>query len=479
MSAANEIKDLKKIVGEDSVLNDPETLDAYSKDYSLVKPRKPRMVVKAKNKDEVVEIVKYANENKIAICPRSSRVGFYGAGIPTQGGMVLDLTGMDKILQVDTRARLVKVEPGVTVKKLQGELSSHGVMMQLPLCSHPEKSALTSAMQREPMMIPKDEHYETMVNLEMVLATGETYYTGSAGFKGFRIGAVDEFFIPSTRLFVGAQGAFGIITAANLKVIHLPVMDRLYFMPFEKLEDLLDPIRKIQWRMLGYECFVLDRFTLASIIANDSREFEVFREDMPLYTLVLCLSAVDRFPEEKIEYEEEALMEVAKEHDFDICRTVGSVPGLNRRLLPILRSPWKKDVYWKFQNKGGCQDIFFIAPIDRISEFTELMEHIAARHGYSSRDMGKYFQPLYRANGVYCQFGLPYDPTNPRETKRIYTLFMDASEKLINEGAFFSNPYGPWADMVYSRAGKYPEFLRLVKNIFDPNQIMNPGKLCF
>lgn len=478
MSTESEVRELKKLVGEEKVFYDPEVLMSYAADFSFVKPRRPRMVVKARKKEDVVEVLKYANERKIAVTPRSSRISFYGAGIPEQGGIVLDLSEMKEIIAIDHRARLVKVEPGVTIEELQAELARHGLMMQLPLCSHPKKSMLTSAMEREPMLIPKDEQYETMVNVELVMSSGEIFYTGTAGYKGFKMGAAQEFFIPSTRLFVGAQGTFGIITEANLKVVHIPAMDRVFFMPFDRVEDMVSPLRKIQWRMLGNECLILDALNLATIIADADDEIRALSDELPPWNLILCCSAPARFPEEKLEYEEEALRGIGKEYDFDVSETVGAVPGLRRKILPILRNPWNKDKYWKNRFKGACSDLFFMAPVDRIAEFTHALDRIAADHNFPTEDIGTYFQPVYRGGAIHCQYSLYWDGSNAKAREKQRRLFFDASEKLISMGAFFSNPYGPWGNMMYRRTGKYSEVLRVVKNVFDPNNIMNPGKLC-
>jgi FAD/FMN-containing dehydrogenase len=79
----------------------------------------------------------------------------------------------------------------------------------------------------------------------------------------------------------------------------------------------------------------------------------------------------------------------------------------------------------------------------------------------------------------HCEFNLFYDPTNAREVTRVEELYTQAGEALMNVGAFFSRPYGALADMVYRRDGETTAALRKVKLIFDPNNIINSGKLCF
>jgi len=114
-------QDLAEIVGPEYASDDPETLEKYSKDYSFVQPRRPSCVSYPKSTDEVQRIVKYANKHLIPITPRSSSVSFYGAGIPGEGGIIVDLTRMDKILEIDARNKKVKFEPGVTWAQVQDE----------------------------------------------------------------------------------------------------------------------------------------------------------------------------------------------------------------------------------------------------------------------------------------------------------------------------------------------------------------------
>ena len=102
-------QELAVIAGSEYVSDEPEMLEGYSRDYSFVTPRRPRCVVFPKNTEEVQGIVRYANEHVIPVTPRSSGVGFYGAGIPSQGGIIVDLTRMNRILEVDARNKKVKI----------------------------------------------------------------------------------------------------------------------------------------------------------------------------------------------------------------------------------------------------------------------------------------------------------------------------------------------------------------------------------
>jgi FAD/FMN-containing dehydrogenase len=93
--------------------------------------------------------------------------------------------------------------------------------------------------------------------------------------------------------------------------------------------------------------------------------------------------------------------------------------------------------------------------------------------------IGVYLQPTVQGTSCHCEFSLSYDPKNKEEVNKVKRFVTEGRRALANTGAFFSRPYGPWADIAYSRAVETVVALRKVKNIFDPNGVMNPGKLCF
>jgi FAD/FMN-containing dehydrogenase len=229
-------------------------------------------------------------KSSIPVTPRSSSISFYGAGIPGEGGIILDLTRMNKILEIDEKDRKVKVEPGVTWSQLQEELEKHGMMVCNPLLPHPHKSVLTSTMEREPGLIPKYEYNETFLTAEMVLPTGDLFWTGTAIGKGHTGKVNPEGVIPSTRLFLGSQGTLGVATWANLKAVYLPTMSKLFFIPLNKVEDIVNPTYKILRIRLGNEFLVLNNLNFASMLAKDGVELKTLKEKLPAYTIILCLS---------------------------------------------------------------------------------------------------------------------------------------------------------------------------------------------
>ena len=147
-------------------------------------------------------------------------------------------------------------------------------------------------------------------------------------------------------------------------------------------------------------------------------------------------------------------------------------------MLDILLRP-SREPYWKLAHLGGFQDIFFLTTLNRTPEFVRAMNTVAESCGYPASEIRVYVQPIHQGVGCHCEFSLPYDPDHPRDAMRMKDLFVRASEELLRQGAFFSRPYGPWANLAYNRDAQSTAVLRKVKRIFDPRGVMNPGKLCF
>jgi hypothetical protein len=481
-------EELIKIVGAENFFDDPEILKHYSKDYSLLSPRMPAYLVKPKNGDEIQKVVRLANESKMPIVPCSSGTHFFGATIPNQGGIVIDLSRMNKILQIDERNRKVMIEPGVTWGQLQEALNKYNLMALNPLLPHASKSALSSSLEREPILIPKFEYSEPIINMEVVLPTGEIFRTGAASAPDSLAPDANTSLcgpwgpgLDIVRVFQGAQGTLGIVTWMNVKTEYLPKAQKIFFVPFKKIQDAIEPIYRIQRLVIGNECFLLNNFNLANILTEKwPGDFEVLRETLPPFTLVLVLAGGKRLSMEKIAYEEEALMKAASQLSIEVLPRLPNAPHIEKTILEKLKLPWPDDEeYWKLRYKGSCQDIFFFTTLDKIPEITRLIHQIAAKYEYAGKDIGFYLQPVERARIAHCEFNFFYDPDDSREMKNMHNLYVDAVESLTNMGAFFARPYPIAADIIYCRAAAYTAALKKVRSILDPNNIMNPGKLCF
>ncbi len=469
------IEDLRAVLAPERVCTDPEVLASYAGDHSLAPPERPQCVVYPLDAVEVQAVVRGANAHGVPLTPRSSGVGMYGAALPSPGGMVADLSRMDRILAIDPRNKKAKIQPGVTWQQAQTDLARQGLMVASPLLPHKSRSVLTSILEREPMLATKHEYTENLVTAELVLPEGEMFRTGTALGQNMEGESFVEALIPGTRLWQGAQGTLGILTWANIKVEFIPTMSRIKFLAADDLELLIAAVYRTQYKMLGQECFILNRADLAAILS--AAVPGVRAEQLPPWTVVLCLTGIHRRPEEKIAYELDALTEIVTELGTDATDTVAGIEGLAQIMVDLLRRPWQPETYWKFQSRGARADVFFHTTLNHAPEFIETAQAAARETGYPVSEIGVYLQPLERARACFIQFGLPYDTADDASVTQVTRLFQTLSEAVAGCGGVFTTPYGAWADLVYDRAGGYGKLMQTVKSIYDPNNILNPGKL--
>lgn len=479
---------LLEIVGSENFFDDPEALDKYSKDFSLVPSGVPNYVVKPKDTKEIQRVINLANEHLIPVVPISSWVHFHGATIPKQGGIILDLTRMNRILEVDELNRRVRMEAGVTWEQVTSELEKRGFRIMMPLLPHPLRSAVTDHLEREVPTNTVYDYGEPLQSMEVVWPTGEIFRTGSASVTGYPdspskganpSGPGLDFY----RFLQGAQGTMGVVTWANLKIEYLPKIDKILLAPVHDLNYTIEFLYRVLRLRIGQECLLLNNTNLAAIVAEDwPRDFVKLRASLPPWTLILVISGMHRRPEEKLQYEEEMLGRVIKNEfpEIHLAHSLPGFPGLGKKLLPMLRKPWSKEVtYWKNRYQGACQSLFFITRPVLAPKFIDMMEEIAARHGYPIGDIGGYLQPIEHNRACQLEFNLFYDPASQPEVEQVRNLYREAICVLASGGALFTRPYGELAKLVYESAAGYAVALRRVKKIFDPDNIMNPGNLCY
>jgi FAD/FMN-containing dehydrogenase len=147
-------------------------------------------------------------------------------------------------------------------------------------------------------------------------------------------------------------------------------------------------------------------------------------------------------------------------------------------LASLLQAP-SADPYWKLRLKSGFSDLFFLTTQDKTPAFADVMTEIARHQDYPAGRIGMYIQPLVMGASCHCEFDFYHDPADQREVEKIRKLISEAADKMEAMGAFFSRPYGPWADAAYRRSGDTADMQKKVKGIFDPKGILNPGQLCF
>ena len=274
---------LLEIVGAANFSDDPTVLKKYASDFSLVPPGAPSYVAKPKNAEEVGKIIRFANEQSIPVVPVSSEVHFNGAAIPRQGGIVLDLTRMKKVLEIDEANRRVRIEAGVMWQQLTEELAKKGMRMIMPLLPHAGRSVLTDYLEREVPTNTVYDYGEPMQSMEVVWPNGEIFRMGSASVNGYP-DSISKGANPSGpgldfyRFLQGAQGTMGVVTWTNLKIESIPKMDKVFLAPVDDLAYAQEFLYRILPRRIGQECLLLNNVDLAAIVTeNWPGDYETLR----------------------------------------------------------------------------------------------------------------------------------------------------------------------------------------------------------
>ena len=478
---------LADIVGQGNLFDDEETLEAYARDESFLPGRRPSFVVKPGSREEIVELLKMANETRVPLVPVSSGPPhFRGDTVPEYGGIVLDLSGMNRILFVDREDRVAMIEPGVRFGELQEALRKEGLKLPIPLCPRETKSVVGSCLEREPHTIPKYhlDHSDPLSCAEVVFGTGDVFCTGEAAGPGTiedkqRAGWRQKIRVePQTelvRLVQGSQGTMGIVTWITVRCEVLPGAQRPLLAGSDDLGTLLEYLYRLVRLRLCDEAFLLDAADTAALLAEDGG-VEALQEALPGWTLFFCISGYRILPEERVAILEKEAREAARFCDVTLQEAVAGITA--ERALEVATNP-SSGKYWKLRKRGGCQDVYFISSFDGIAGHVELMRESLGKRGLSVGDVGVYIQPVCQGHGYHCEFNIFYDREDRAEREKVKEAYLDLCRALFDNGAFFSRPYDLLPEMVYARDAVTRNVLQRVKGVFDPNNVLNPGKLCF
>ena len=486
-----EKRKLVKIVGAGNVSYDQAILDEYSGDMSFVNKVRPVCVVKPANAGEVQKIVNLANETLTPLVPVSSGPPhFRGDTVPGAGGaIIVDLSRMKKIINVDRARRVAMVEPGVTFGELMPAVKKENLRLNMPLLPGKSKTVIGSMLEREPVIMPKFQWdiSDPLACVEVIFGGGDEFRTGQAAGPGtveeqWAIGGVQKApYGPGTaswhRLIQGAQGTMGIVTWASMRCEILPSLEEPFLVGSSNLDSLLELTSwLIRLRMVN-ECFILNNTNLAAIFAkNWPKDYQNLKDALPTWTLFYTVAGYEYFPEERVSSHIKGITDITQRLGVEAVKAAGGVSA--NEILKVVQQP-SGEPYWKLRYKGACQDIFFLTIYDKLEGQIGVMNNLAEKAGYPTSDVGVYIQPIVQGTGCHCEFNLFYDPGNPSELNRVKELSTSAINNLMAKGAFFSRPYGESAGMILNRDAATVAVLKKFKKIFDPNNVMNPGKVGF
>ena len=419
---------LAAAVGKEAVSTDPGLLEGFRRCLAPLPEGNPLMVVRPGSAEDVQKVVKAANEMGLNLVPSSSGgPRFKGGTVPSADGVIVDLSGMRGIINIDRRNKAAIIEPGVTFEQLKAETGKHGLKVLMPLLPKAGKSVLGSYLEREPITIPK-YHWDMtdpLLCTELVFGSGDFFRTGAASGPG----TVDEMLQaglglknplgPATtdivRVVQGAQGTMAIVTWASIKLEIMPRVRKCFFVPDARLEGEIDFAYQVMRRRLTDEFFMVNAAALARMLSAEPGEIEKLQGRQAPYTTVFCLAGYNHLPEKRVAYLERDTAEVAQHCGVRIAR---EVPGCSAKAMASLIDGPCGEPYWKLRGGGGAYEVFFLTTLDRTPGFVSLMEGVLAEHGFPAGNLGLYIQPIQQGRACHMEFHLYFDPSDGKAASR-------------------------------------------------------------
>ena len=473
---------LVNAISAERIRHDPAELERFSQDVSFANRVRPASLVQPSSAADIQRIVKFANETRTPLVPVSSGAPhFRGDTVPSVGGaLIVDMSRMKKILLVDRERRVAICEPGVTFGELIPAARNMGLRLNMPLLPRQTKSVIGSILEREPVTMPKYQWdiSDPLACAEIYFGTGDEFRTGQAAGPGSveeqrAVGGVQKApYGPGTaswhRLIQGAQGTMGIVTWVSMRCEILPSLEEPFVVGSSNLDQLLELTHWLIRLRVVNECFILNNTSLATIVTTS-------KASLPTWTLFYSVAGYEYFPQERVESQIKDISEVTQRLGIEALRAVGGVSA--NELLRTSQQPCVNP-YWKLRPKGACQDVFFLTIREKLGAQIGAMYELADKAGHGAAEVGIYLQPIVQGTSIHCEFNLFYDPANSKERNRVKQLAGSATRELLAKGAFFSRPYGDDARMILNRDAASAAVLHTFKKIFDPNNVMNPGKIC-
>jgi hypothetical protein len=194
------------------------------------------------------------------------------------------------------------------------------------------------------------------------------------------------------------------------------------------------------------------------------------------YVAVCGVSGYDVCPEDRIAFQEHDISKIAQQAGVTPTPTYRGVTG--SKFSRLIAAP-SAEPYYKSLIKGGFADIHFLSTMDKAGQFVEAMSAVTEEHQYPASEIGVYIQPILFGRACHIEFTFYYNPEEATASAQMERLFKAASAAMARAGAFYSRPYGCWADLAYTQCPDTVEALHKIRRIFDPGHVLNQGKLVF
>jgi FAD/FMN-containing dehydrogenase len=449
-------RSLIEILGERSVSNTPEELWFYSRDPGVLPPHPPDYVVAPKTTEQVQKVVQLANREKVPIVPMGNGMALTGLVIPLKGGIVMDMKRMNKILEVNERARYAVVEGGTSQGVLKAHLQNHYPHLRHSLPDAPPTTTIAAnvSLHGQGRLTQQYGFNSDMVTgLEVVLPTGDICKIGSPSLGPYWFSKGPT--LPDlSGLFLGWLGTTGIITKVGLK---------LY--PNKKIRDV--------------ELFVTDRVDLVPEILYKLTHLELL-EDLNVWFQPKPLMFKGNYhvtiyftgdTEEEIELKRKLVWDALQPF---MDSKDGGFMGLQYMKEMLLEMPQRGIAAFADVPKGGGFE--YSGPITLIEHFPQYaakVVELAAKHDVLYASSARV---ISGGHAMMFSISFAFNRMDPAMMERVKQALDEATEFALDMGAIPWKPNFMEQQMTMKRMDPNTlKLLQMVKRNLDPHSIMNPG----
>ncbi|TRO49202.1 FAD-binding oxidoreductase [Candidatus Bathyarchaeota archaeon] len=452
------VEELERIVGKDRMSTKTADLYVYGFDASIHHAT-PDAVVRPMSAQEVSEIVKLANVKKVPVIPRGAGTAMCGHTVPVKGGIIIDLTGMNKIRKLSVEDLYCVVEPGVIYDKLNAELGKKGFWFPATpgsgeACTIGGMVATNASGMRA---IKYGATRDYVLGLEVVLPTGEIIHTGTRTLKNSSGYQLD-------RLMVGSEGTLGIITEITMRFTVKPKASGMTVAAFGSLKDAGQCVSNIIAKpLLPSAIEIMDSVCIKAI----NKCMNIGLPDCE----ALCMIEVDGHP---------AAVEDEMATVEEICLATGAISTEKSR-------DKKKIDEWTFARKAIMPSLSrygekFVSvaladdmsvPISRIPEAVVAFQQIAEKHGVIVGTYG------HSADGN-LHTKMLVEPYSKESWKSGEKAVGEIFDKVLELGGTVTGEHGvsiTKAPYMQKERADSLNAMRAIKKALDPKNIMNPGKI--
>jgi len=452
------IENLERLIGKENVKSDKAHLLAYSYDATR-EHYKPDVVVFPKNEEDVSKILKYCNENLIPIVPRGAGSGFTGGALPRKGGVVLAFEKhMNKIIEIDMENMVAVVQPGVINKELQREVEKRGLFYP-PDPASQEYSTLggnvaenAGGMRAAKYGITKDY----VMALRAVLPNGDIIRAGKKTIKdvaGYNLAGI----------LVGSEGTLAVITQITLKLLSKPRLTKTVMGVFDSVKEAMNAVYKsLAGGANPVAMEFLDNLTIKAVE-------EKFQKGLPVDAGAILISDIDGNVEEEIDYQITLLEKFFKENGCSEFRVAKDEKEAADIWFARRNASQSITIYG---SKKINEDV--TVPRSMLPKYLEEVEKISKKYNVKIPCFGHTGDGNVHTNVMV-------DGNDPTQVEIGYKAIEDIFKMTIEIGGTLSGEHGiglskaPFMKMAFSE--EEMNLFRAIKKAFDPNNILNPGKM--